>query len=198
MGSAAGRPPRGRASGRWWEPLLLVSENQVKTLVRPACQGDGCGGSRDLLVLPTPPPAGILPPRDRNSHEPGLVQDCDSSSGGEVRASTSKRMAASASTTTLPKSFHRGRGRLALILQERQIPRQQSQSPSPLSDSNRRPLPYHGSALPAELRGRLQGFPRFARFPRDFAQRGCSKIRSAAAPGKASSCLSRPPGTARH
>ena len=25
---------------------------------------------------------------------------------------------------------------------------------SPLSDSNRRPLPYHGSALPAELRGR--------------------------------------------
>src|ERR1700733_6459463 len=32
---------------------------------------------------------------------------------------------------------------------------------SPLSDSNRRPLPYHGSALPAELRGRLQGFPGF-------------------------------------
>jgi hypothetical protein len=30
---------------------------------------------------------------------------------------------------------------------------------SPLSDSNRRPLPYHGSALPAELRGRLQRFP---------------------------------------
>ena len=30
---------------------------------------------------------------------------------------------------------------------------------SPLTDSNRRPLPYHGSALPAELRGRLQGLP---------------------------------------
>src|SRR4029077_2417694 len=26
--------------------------------------------------------------------------------------------------------------------------------PSPLTDSNRRPLPYHGSALPTELRGR--------------------------------------------
>jgi hypothetical protein len=26
--------------------------------------------------------------------------------------------------------------------------------PSPLADSNRRPLPYHGSALPTELRGR--------------------------------------------
>ena len=25
---------------------------------------------------------------------------------------------------------------------------------SPLPDSNRRPLPYHGSALPTELRGR--------------------------------------------
>src|SRR4051794_31606804 len=25
---------------------------------------------------------------------------------------------------------------------------------SPLTDSNRRPLPYHGSALPTELRGR--------------------------------------------
>jgi len=33
---------------------------------------------------------------------------------------------------------------------------------SPLTDSNRRPLPYHGSALPAELRGRLQGLPGFA------------------------------------
>src|SRR5713226_6772048 len=27
-------------------------------------------------------------------------------------------------------------------------------SQSPLTDSNRRPLPYHGSALPTELRGR--------------------------------------------
>jgi Polyphosphate kinase 2 (PPK2) len=27
---------------------------------------------------------------------------------------------------------------------------------SPLTDSNRRPLPYHGSALPAELRGRTE------------------------------------------
>jgi hypothetical protein len=26
--------------------------------------------------------------------------------------------------------------------------------PSPLSDSNRRPPPYHGGALPTELRGR--------------------------------------------
>jgi hypothetical protein len=29
--------------------------------------------------------------------------------------------------------------------------------PSPLPDSNRRPLPYHGSALPAELRGQGAG-----------------------------------------
>jgi hypothetical protein len=28
---------------------------------------------------------------------------------------------------------------------------------SPLPDSNRRPLPYHGSALPTELRGRRAG-----------------------------------------
>src|SRR4051794_23673722 len=28
---------------------------------------------------------------------------------------------------------------------------------SPLPDSNRRPLPYHGSALPTELRGRYAG-----------------------------------------
>ena len=28
-------------------------------------------------------------------------------------------------------------------------------SPSPLPDSNRRPPPYHGGALPAELRGRV-------------------------------------------
>jgi hypothetical protein len=35
-------------------------------------------------------------------------------------------------------------------------------SESPLGDSNPRPLPYHGSALPTELRGRLQGFPGFA------------------------------------
>ena len=27
--------------------------------------------------------------------------------------------------------------------------------PSPESDSNRRPLPYHGSALPTELSGRV-------------------------------------------
>ena len=31
---------------------------------------------------------------------------------------------------------------------------EQRKTESPLSDSNRRPLPYHGSALPAELRGR--------------------------------------------
>lgn len=30
-----------------------------------------------------------------------------------------------------------------------------SRQPSPLGDSNPRPLPYHGSALPAELRGRF-------------------------------------------
>ena len=37
---------------------------------------------------------------------------------------------------------------LRLMTKSLQIPE------SPLSDSNRRPLPYHGSALPAELRGR--------------------------------------------
>ena len=41
----------------------------------------------------------------------------------------------------------------------------QGETQSPLSDSNRRPLPYHGSALPAELRGRLQGFPGFSALP---------------------------------
>jgi hypothetical protein len=30
-----------------------------------------------------------------------------------------------------------------------------STKPSPRPDSNRRPLPYHGSALPTELRGRV-------------------------------------------
>jgi hypothetical protein len=30
---------------------------------------------------------------------------------------------------------------------------------SPLPDSNRRPLPYHGSALPTELRGQFAGAP---------------------------------------
>jgi hypothetical protein len=38
---------------------------------------------------------------------------------------------------------------------------------SPLSDSNRRPLPYHGSALPTELRGQSAMFCRaFATLPR--------------------------------
>ena len=35
---------------------------------------------------------------------------------------------------------------------------------SPLPDSNRRPLPYHGSALPTELRGHLQDFSGFSGF----------------------------------
>src|SRR5205823_3954715 len=35
--------------------------------------------------------------------------------------------------------------------------------PSPLSDSNRRPLPYHGSALPAELRGHGASVSRWRR-----------------------------------
>jgi hypothetical protein len=34
---------------------------------------------------------------------------------------------------------------------------------SPLPDSNRRPLPYHGSALPTELRGRAPPKTRQAR-----------------------------------
>ena len=38
---------------------------------------------------------------------------------------------------------------------------------SPLTDSNRRPLPYHGSALPAELRGRWQERSACGSAPRD-------------------------------
>src|SRR5262249_58157061 len=37
---------------------------------------------------------------------------------------------------------------------------EQGESGSPLTDSNRRPPPYHGGALPAELRGRARGFYR--------------------------------------
>ena len=36
-----------------------------------------------------------------------------------------------------------------------ELAHRQALSASPLSDSNRRPLPYHGSALPTELRGRV-------------------------------------------
>src|SRR5215217_7295793 len=39
-------------------------------------------------------------------------------------------------------------------LGQRKTPPERGFLESPLPDSNRRPLPYHGSALPAELRGR--------------------------------------------
>jgi len=44
------------------------------------------------------------------------------------------------------------RVRLSFTPPDRKIP---ANARSPLSDSNRRPLPYHGSALPTELRGRV-------------------------------------------
>jgi hypothetical protein len=40
---------------------LLLSEIPVQALIRPGYQGGGCGCSRDAPVLPTPPPARILP-----------------------------------------------------------------------------------------------------------------------------------------
>src|SRR5947209_16909201 len=40
---------------------LSLSEIRVQALIRPVYQGDGCGRSRDAPVVPTPPPARILP-----------------------------------------------------------------------------------------------------------------------------------------
>ena len=41
--------------------------------------------------------------------------------------------------------------------EKRSRSRLSSATPSPLPDSNRRPPPYHGGALPTELRGRFGG-----------------------------------------
>src|SRR5258708_2159024 len=43
------------------EPADVLSENRAEGPVRPVYQGDGGGSSRDARVLPTSPPAGVLP-----------------------------------------------------------------------------------------------------------------------------------------
>ena len=79
--------------------------------------------------------------------------------------------------------------------------RQRQFVPSPLSDSNRRPLPYHGSALPAELRGRsAQRTAWLARGTRRLATPGATPVRRACRAGpprRGDASNVRPPGARR-
>jgi hypothetical protein len=54
---------------------------------------------------------------------------------------------------------------------------------SPLTESNRRPSPYHGDALPTELRGRVFSCPSRASAPPGAPLRSCTPVYGSSAPG---------------
>jgi hypothetical protein len=168
---AAGRPT---SVGLWVldrEPADILSEDRVEGLVRPAYRARRFRRLAGRTELPTPLRWGT---RRRKTARPGPSPASEwmmSGSRGIARTSRTLRTAnipsskaPSTSRTTpqltqrSPNSFHRGlRAGTAEPARPPQPPPTKAIRQSPLSDSNRRPLPYHGSALPAELRGRWRG-----------------------------------------
>src|SRR6266481_3936842 len=61
---------------------------------------------------------------------------------------------------------------------------------SPLTDSNRRPPPYHGGALPTELRGLARGL-----YPSALAASSAAKVREGSTPPQECSLLSNTGGS---
>jgi hypothetical protein len=153
--------------------VVVLSENRAEGLVRPVYRGDGRVDSRDAPAASSAAPLGYSPSEDGPSGPVSRRGVDDLRFGGIARTSRTPWGTATApglghprpsTSRTMPRrparfpnDFHIGlRTTLAEPARTPKPPPARAIRPSPLSDSNRRPLPYHGSALPAELRGRSE------------------------------------------
>jgi hypothetical protein len=113
-----------------------------------------------------------LPERRRSRVRPSRGAIIGMGLGSATRSRSSPSPYSGPDTASRFPACSRGGRDLCLVGQPQlsvRVPQLQDFSRSPLTDSNRRPPPYHGGALPTELRGRnrqssrVEGDPSSAR-----------------------------------